>query len=187
MSYKKIREFVLGIFPTFVRVRISYIKYLFWFTQKVRYWPHLINLLLSLGKKNNDTLEIRKRAYKWALKNSDTGDLEEILKKLNLGNYDPKIHTIKNYFLEDAQQLKKNSKTEMGGKGDLNLIYSIARMSDSKYIIETGVAYGFSSLAILLAIKDNGGGNLVSVDMPYPYRNNSDDVGIVVSKNLYDY
>ena len=44
--------------------------------------------------------------------------------------------------------------------------------------LETGVAYGWSSLAILLGLSKNG--RLFSSDMPYPKLNNEKYVGIVV-------
>ena len=50
--------------------------------------------------------------------------------------------------------------------------------------IETGVAYGWSSLAILDAMASNGDGRLISVDMPYPKMGNEDFVGIVVPDPL---
>ena len=39
-------------------------------------------------------------------------------------------------------------------------------------LLETGVALGWSSLAILLALESVGHGELVSIDMPYPGMNN---------------
>lgn len=55
----------------------------------------------------------------------------------------------------------------MGGGGDHNLIYTIAKSSDNSRILETGVAFGFSSLALLLGVKDVTGAKLISNDFPY--------------------
>ena len=72
----------------------------------------------------------------------------------------------------------------MGGEGGINVLYHIIKSKGSKNIIETGVAYGWSSLAILLAIKDNEGAFLISNDMPYIKMNNDDYVGCVVPQEL---
>lgn len=57
---------------------------------------------------------------------------------------------------------------EYGGAGHVDLLYSLARAIHARRIVETGVAYGWSSLALLLAIKDGGDeSSLWSVDLPY--------------------
>ena len=46
-------------------------------------------------------------------------------------------------------------------------------MTDTKFVVETGVGYGWSSLAILYALsKKNEAKGLVSIDMPYPSSKN---------------
>ena len=66
-----------------------------------------------------------------------------------------------------------------GGAGDIGLLYNAVLQSKAKRVIETGVAYGWSTLAILAAMEANGRGQLVSVDMPYPKMRNENFVGIV--------
>ena len=52
-------------------------------------------------------------------------------------------------------------------------------------VLETGVAYGWSSLAILSALeKTKGKSHLISVDMPYPASKSNKYVGIVVPRRL---
>ena len=54
-----------------------------------------------------------------------------------------------------------------------------------KRILETGVAYGWSSYAILAALRENKiNGRLISIDMPYPSTSNNEYVGIVVPTEL---
>ena len=50
--------------------------------------------------------------------------------------------------------------------GNLDLLYSIAKSIDARRVVETGVAYGWSSLALLLAVKDKDGGYVYSTDLP---------------------
>jgi predicted O-methyltransferase YrrM len=55
----------------------------------------------------------------------------------------------------------------MGGSGHCPLLYFITRSLRATTVVETGVAAGCSSQAILLALRDNGGGRLFSSDFPY--------------------
>ena len=73
---------------------------------------------------------------------------------------------------------------KLGGAGNLDLLYSLARSSKAQRIIETGVAYGWSSLVLLLATKDFSGGRVYSVDRPYLNLRNDDWVGIAVPQSL---
>jgi predicted O-methyltransferase YrrM len=84
----------------------------------------------------------------------------------------------------EARRRQDACPVRMGGAGDLNLIYWLARYTQATRIVETGVAFGWSSLAFLLAIRDQSGARLVSVDMPYPKLNNDEFVGCVVPENL---
>ena len=58
-------------------------------------------------------------------------------------------------------------------------------MTDTKFVVETGVGYGWSSLAILYALsKKNEAKGLVSIDMPYPSSKNNEYVGKVIPNSL---
>ena len=72
----------------------------------------------------------------------------------------------------------------MGGAGDLDLLFAASKLSKANKALETGVAYGWSSLAILESISSLKNAKLISIDMPYPKMNNEDFVGIVVPKSL---
>lgn len=99
------------------------------------------------------------------------------------------VQNIKELFpeiFEKADKTAEGCPVKMGGAADLTLIYHLARLSEAKYVIETGVAYGWSSLALLLAIKDQVNAKLISSDMPYVQRNNEPYVGCVVPEELKD-
>lgn len=72
----------------------------------------------------------------------------------------------------------------MGGAGGIDIIFALTRILRPKKSIETGVAAGWSSLAILKAIEDIKDAILISVDMPYPKMNNENYVGCVVPESL---
>ena len=72
----------------------------------------------------------------------------------------------------------------MGGPGDIALLYHLAEHLQAQRVIETGVAYGWSSLALLLSLQNRPAARLISTDRPYIKRNNDHYVGCVVSTNL---
>ena len=69
-------------------------------------------------------------------------------------------------MLEEAKQVQMNCPVHMGGAGSINLIYQLTEYIQATKAIETGVAYGWSSLAFLLPLKKRNG-RLISTDMPY--------------------
>lgn len=71
----------------------------------------------------------------------------------------------------------------MGGPAHVDLLFTLARGTKVTRAIETGVARGWSSLAILLALRSSDG-RLVSIDMPYPKLGAEDQVGLVVGEGL---
>ena len=71
----------------------------------------------------------------------------------------------------------------MGGAGALELIYYASEFTNAKSVLETGVAYGWSSLAALLSLEKRKG-TLFSSDMPYLGQNGDQYVGVVVPEKL---
>lgn len=84
----------------------------------------------------------------------------------------------------DAQERALACPVKMGGPGDLDLIHWLAEAIQATRVIETGVAYGWSSLSLLLSLQKRSGARLVSTDMPYVSLNNEEYVGIVVPEEL---
>ena len=78
-----------------------------------------------------------------------------------------------------AEVTSKQCPTKMGGPGNLDILYWIAEYLKAKNVIETGVAYGWSSLAILLSIAKHESSLLISSDL-----DNDDCVGCVVPLEL---
>ena len=86
---------------------------------------------------------------------------------------------------ENAKKTLENINYDLGGGADYPLLYFLTRYLVPKNVLETGVAAGFSSYAILSALKKNGKGTLYSSDFPY-FRIKDPEryIGIVVEKNL---
>lgn len=65
------------------------------------------------------------------------------------------------------------------------LLYFIARLTRPRTIVETGVAYGFSSRAFLKALAEYGGWRLFSSDFPYFRKANPEKlIGCMVENQL---
>lgn len=74
----------------------------------------------------------------------------------------------------------------LGGGGNYPLLYFFTRYLNAEIVVETGVAAGWSSQAILLALKENNnGGKLYSSDFPY-FRCQEPEklIGHIVDDNL---
>jgi predicted O-methyltransferase YrrM len=69
-------------------------------------------------------------------------------------------------------------------RGDHRLLYFLVRRLRPATVVETGVAVGFTSAAILAAMDANGVGTLWSSDLPYVrYRHPEQLVGVLVPKD----
>ena len=88
-------------------------------------------------------------------------------------------------ILDEAAAKEKICPVKMGGAGALELIYYAAEYTNATNILETGVAYGWSSLAALLSLEKRNG-TLYSSDMPYLGQNGDQYVGVVVPEKLKD-
>ena len=75
------------------------------------------------------------------------------------------------------------SPVRMGGPGDMDLLFNLAEASQAMSAVETGVAYGWSSLALLLSLASRNG-RLISTDMPYAKAGNEPYVGVAVPARL---
>jgi predicted O-methyltransferase YrrM len=70
------------------------------------------------------------------------------------------------FRIEATRKLQEVGVT-LGGGGHYELLYFLTRMRRPKVVLETGVAAGFSSAAILAALENNQFGQLKSSDFPY--------------------
>lgn len=86
-------------------------------------------------------------------------------------------------FLE-ADQRVATCQTKMGGAGNLELLFYLIRFSQAQNILETGVAYGWSSLAVLLAIAQQSQAQLISTNLNYRGATDNNEVGCAVPNNL---
>ena len=174
------------------------ISKLFWFLNKPEYFFVLFEILKNkflLNKKDKlHSLQICRK------KNISHNLFKKKFflnkKKFNLNKHIDYKHCYKivknnRRMLDGAQNfgLKKpiismKNFISKSGASNIQLIFEIIRKERPKNIVETGVAYGWSSYAILLAIRENKFGKLFSIDLPYPFLNEKSKIGILVPKKL---
>jgi predicted O-methyltransferase YrrM len=153
-----------------------------WFLRRPSFWRQGVELVRRKLMRDMDGADGRAKATEWAAERAvPVKAALEAVELLQKGAPLPKLSPS---ILAEAEALAKRATVEMGGAGDLSLIHAAARLSGARRAVETGVAYGWSSLAILSALAENGGGRLASVDMPYPKMHNEPFVGIVVPDAL---
>ncbi|MFT3978945.1 MAG: class I SAM-dependent methyltransferase [Ferruginibacter sp.] len=158
------------------------LKTAFWFIKNPRYFSQIFQVLKR--KKNAQLENTLEEATLWCAENSVS--VQVALQKLTALNDAQEFKTLYPEYVEHAIRRAKEAPVQMGGEGAVSFIYHLIKQSDATHILETGVAYGWSSLAILAAIKSRGGAKLISNDMPYINMGNDDYVGCVVPDELKD-
>lgn len=160
------------------------VKTAIWFLRRPRFWAHMIALgwrKFDGSKKYQTTAP---EARQWAAERAVSAIRAlELVGVISPGQ--PQPPGLAGRVIAEGRRRAAKAATVMGGPGDLQLIHRAILAIDAKRVVETGVAYGWSSLAALHALRRTGG-RLVSVDMPYPKLGNESDVGIVVPEAWRD-
>lgn len=152
---------------------------LLWFAKRPNHWAHAFALAQRKFRADHDSPNLHRKASTWAQENSVSAC--EALARVGISG---KLEDIDPTIFSQARDRESKSRTKMGGAGDLTLLHNAVRLTGASRVVETGVAYGWSSLSILSAFGDNRNAHLVSVDMPYPKLGNDQDVGIVVPDHM---
>ena len=96
------------------------------------------------------------------------------------------VKEIYSVYIKDAVLRSGTCPSTLGGSANIDLLFSLARSISARRIVETGVAFGWSSLALLLAILDRERDSIVcSVDLPYLRHWTTSWVGAAVPKSLH--
>ena len=166
-------------------------KIILWYLFRPLFWEHSLELVKRkyLYTKKNES----KEGLEWAKKNSKS--LLNAFNQIGLNFTEETLKlSIKQDLIDNGNKLIKSSQInidpsidskKLAGKAYIELLYIITLMTDTKFVVETGVGYGWSSLAILYALsKKNEAKGLVSIDMPYPSSKNNEYVGKVIPNSL---
>lgn len=158
----------------------SKVRTLLWYLTKPKYYPELFKLIkVKLrGDNKENTSDI---STEWCKKNAVSS--EKAIHIITGNNYSKEIEEIYKEEYEQAVERQRTCPVKMGGPGGINLLYYLCDFIGATKVIETGVAYGWSSFAILLSL-DKRNGHLYSNDMPYAKMNNEDYVGYIIPERL---
>lgn len=158
---------------------------IFWYLKRPRLYPQLLYRYKKKLFLKSYPKELKQQAKVWCAERAmDTNDAILLLTKISF------TVGIRDIYKDDFKEAKNRANTvpvRMGGPANLDLLYLLAENSQAKKILETGVAFGWSSLALLLSLEKRPGSMLISTDMPYPNRDNDEYVGCVVPERLQPY
>ena len=159
------------------------LKILFWFLVRPSLYKQFVREIFSFVKrKEHPTLSRCKEALAWCEENAF--DEKSALLKIN-SNWE--YHDFNKEFpdlVKRGFEIIKSFDFNWGGQGNISLNYSLAKNLKARNIIETGVAYGWSSLSLLTYIKDYDEGYLTSIDMPFWGTKHEDKIGCVIPQEM---
>lgn len=154
-----------------------------WFLLRPYTWQHLAEMLRRRRAPGLAALEATADvAQRWGGPLA-VAPAEALTRILGPGDY-PSPVTLHSDVYSEGRRRADDTGMVLGGAANLELLYHLVLGLEARQVVETGVAYGWSSLTILLAQKQNGGGALASTDMPYPRAGNEAFVGCVVPDDL---
>lgn len=163
----------------------SFAKQLFWYLRRPVMYPDLARRAIRharrifLGK--DDKAEARRQSVAWCTPRAIS--TKEALVKITGSAPAQPLKTQFADIFKRSEEAAAACPVKMGGPGDLDLLHHLAEYLQARKVIETGVAYGWSSLALLLSIQKRDG-VVVSTDLPYAGMDNDPYVGCVVPDEL---
>lgn len=102
-----------------------------------------------------------------------------------LGLHDPGAFSDRHAdLIAEGARIERASRETLGGGAGIDLIWRICEGMQAQTVLETGVAYGWSSLAILASVSGRNGW-LYSVDMPNLLLHDQSLTGAVVPVPLH--
>lgn len=126
----------------------------------------------------------REQAAGTAWCESVTVSLDEALAGVGIPLPLRRFETEQAALYDESRRAVEACPVRMGGPASLDLLYHLTLALAPARVVETGVANGWSSLAVLAALEVLGRGELASVDMPYAKLDNDRWVGVAVPARL---
>lgn len=160
----------------------NFFQTIIWYFFNLKYLPEFYDLIKHIlcYKFNLNNYRIKfddskKKSMTWSQKNSQT--LSFVLENLFFNSQVENFYDLKKKQISILLKDFNSMKPKLGGAGDLDLLYNIIINHKPKNIAELGVAYGWSTYAILEGInKNKNNSNFNSFDMPYPYLGSSKNI-----------
>lgn len=93
--------------------------------------------------------------------------------------------------LDSSPAVSRAGETVLYGNPDgsneiVKLVYAWCRLAKPALVVETGVAHGFTTAAILHSLKENHHGKLISIDLPHLHPRAEESIGSAVPHRLRD-
>ena len=159
------------------------LKTLWWFLrQGPNFYPTMFSLIIRKFLPFKDSPEHKEIENSWCKKNIIS--LSECIKKYQLLNVEETLFSSE--YVEKVKGRLKNSESDFGGQGHVELLYTVCESIQATSVIETGVAYGWSSAAILKSLCKRSG-KLISVDMPMMKQTDYHLIGTAVPMDHHKY
>lgn len=165
---------------------IKNIKSLSWYLTHPHFYGEFFILvyyeLIGFINFSKDSKKDKEMAIQWCKNNAVNVNvaIKKITGKELIDDFETKFKK----QLQFSNEMVAKCPVKMGGPGDTNLLYHLAEFIQAKNVIETGIAYGWSSLSLLLSLSNRKGSYLISIDKPYPGMGNEPYVGCVVPDYL---
>jgi predicted O-methyltransferase YrrM len=139
-------------------------------------------MVQKIGRRLLRYVDKRERgAAQWA--KAQATDHAELCRTLDAALWAETVEYVRRFRREADEKLARIP--TLGGAGNYHVLYFMTRWLGPKRVLETGVAAGFSTHAILTALEKNGSGHLWSSDFPYFRLDNPEKyVGVLVAENL---
>ena len=158
------------------------LKTLVWFLKKgPKFYATMFALIFRKFRKDKD-LGSKKTEIEWCKKQCIS--FQDCADKLGFSSDLKDVFSVN--FIQGINDKLKNSKSNFGGQGHVQLLYAVCEHLKVEKVVETGVAYGWSSAAILKSISKRTG-KLISVDMPMIKQTDYHLIGVAVEKKLFKY
>lgn len=153
-----------------------------WFLKRPRLYPELWRVVKSSLPGRPAAPDMRPEAENWCAARSIS--TAAAVARITGSPMPEPVDTKFEDVFAAARPTAETCPVGMGGAADLDLLYWLAEHVQAKCVVETGVAYGWSTLALLLSLAPRAEALLISTDMPYPNRNNDAYIGCVIPAGL---
>ena len=158
------------------------LKTLLWFLkQGPKFYATMLAFMIRKFRPFKDSLEHKAVAKKWCEENLVSSEVC----MTKLGFKFIKKEVFSSDHLKEVERKLEISESDFGGQGHIFLLYDVCENLEAMKALETGVAYGWSSAAILSSIGTRSG-KLISVDMPMIKQTDYHLIGVAVNDDLKD-
>jgi len=156
-------------------LEVTVFRTLGWFLTRPIFWGELLREVryFVVGRPPYFREEASQRCASEAI------SVEELFDRWGL-DYGQRFSSAHSGLVRERAEAAVAAGYSVAGGANLDIVFAAAQRSEARTIVETGVAAGWSSLALLAWLSQLGEGHLYSVDRPYPGSSGTDYVGAVV-------